>query len=52
MGLIQTQALTHEFFWNAYVKNVNCGIHHTPEARHVKIAYDVPHMCQYIPSQT
>ena len=31
--------------------SVECGLHHTPEGRQVKMACDVPHINQFIPTQ-
>ena len=31
--------------------STDCGIHHTPEKRQVKLMCDGPHLCQFIPIQ-
>ena len=53
MGPIKTHGLTNTLFvTHPEKRSIECGIHHTPETRQVKMAYNVPHQHQFIPAQT
>ena len=48
MGHIQTQVLISAFFCNKRLEHsIECDIHHTHEARQVKIVSDVPNLWQF-----